>query len=576
MTSAGVFNIDSRIDFTLVIVKLVILILLSCLLGSLNLTLTSITLLDLKIYQKTGSEVERKYAKKLLFVRQQGNFLLISLLICNVLVNCSITVLIDYLFLINFQQRFISIFVSLILITIFGGVIPYATSSNGLCIAARAIWITVLFMAISSPISFPIGKLIDKVLGKNMWEAYTRDELRELIIDHGDRGFVNRGEMNIITGALALSTKKVKDIMTRIEESFMLSEDRILDFKTMSEIVSNGYTRVPVYVNDRRNICGLLNTKDLAFIDPNDQIPLKTVCRFYQRNIMLVDAEASLDSMLNEFCQGNAHMAFVDIIKPDENGDLSRQIIGLVTLEDVIEEILQAEILDETDVYDANLHKYHKKDVIDFSLFRSTKKGVGISPEMKLAVCQHLSSNVSVFRPELIQREVLQCLLNEDDIVVRHVHEPGTEAEMLYEEGKPANFAILILEGHVRVILAREKLVCIGGPFIFFGESMLKEVNKLSEVSTFEITKAAELLPPNFPDYTAESVGDLVYLRITRRQYAMARQASILKKTTDIDFHERTRSSLRCNSDEDRHRLNPKDRLYRIQCLTSAQENHDC
>ena len=52
--------------------------------------------------------------------------------------------------------------------------------------------------------------------------------------------------MNIIAGALALSEKKVREIMTPLEDVFMISYDALLDFHTMSDIMKKGYTRYRV------------------------------------------------------------------------------------------------------------------------------------------------------------------------------------------------------------------------------------------------------------------------------------------------------------------------------------------
>lgn len=110
--------------------------------------------------------------------------------------------------------------------------------------------------------------------------------------------------MNIITGALALTTKTVADVMTPLSDAFMLSYSANLDFHTMNEIFSNGYTRIPVYENDRQNIRSVLNVKDLAFINTDDKVPVSTVCDFYNRSIIIVLDTTNLGMMLKEFRQG--------------------------------------------------------------------------------------------------------------------------------------------------------------------------------------------------------------------------------------------------------------------------------
>ncbi|VDN19116.1 unnamed protein product [Dibothriocephalus latus] len=111
-------------------------------------------------------------------------------------------------------------------------------------------------------------------------------------------------EMNIIAGALTMSTKTVGDIMSPIADAFMLPHTAILDFDTMNEIFSHGFTRIPIYEGDRRNIKAILNVKDLGFINADDKVPVATVCNFYNRSILVVPDTTSLETMLNEFRQG--------------------------------------------------------------------------------------------------------------------------------------------------------------------------------------------------------------------------------------------------------------------------------
>ena len=65
-----------------------------------------------------------------------------------------------------------------------------------------------------------------------------------------------------------------------------------------------GYTRVPIFEKERSNIVALLNIKDLAFVDPDDRTPLKTVCKFYDHPVNHVYDDTKLDVMLEEFKKG--------------------------------------------------------------------------------------------------------------------------------------------------------------------------------------------------------------------------------------------------------------------------------
>jgi len=93
--------------------------------------------------------------------------------------------------------------------------------------------------------------------------------------------------------------------MTKLDDAFMIEYQSVLDFDTMTAIMKTGYTRIPVYENERTNIVALLNIKDLAFIDPDDRTPLHTVCKFYNHAVNFIFEDTRLDVMLEEFKKGS-------------------------------------------------------------------------------------------------------------------------------------------------------------------------------------------------------------------------------------------------------------------------------
>ena len=68
----------------------------------------------------------------------------------------------------------------------------------------------------------------------------------------------------------------------------MLPSNTIFNFETISEIREQGYSRIPVYETKRSNIEHVLLAKDLMFVDPDDNMPLTTVCEFYQNTVLPV------------------------------------------------------------------------------------------------------------------------------------------------------------------------------------------------------------------------------------------------------------------------------------------------
>ena len=162
-------------------------------------------------------------------------------------------------------------------------------------------------------------------------------------------------EMNLISGALKFKNIKVVDVMTPLSDVFMLPYNSVLDFETMAKINNSGYSRIPIYEGDISNVVAMLHVKDLALIDAKQELKLETVLKFYQHPLISVFEDVTLQYMLAEFKKGKSHMALCRRVVDNGINDPTYELLGVVTLEDVIEELIQAEINDETDI----VSKFH-------------------------------------------------------------------------------------------------------------------------------------------------------------------------------------------------------------------------
>ncbi len=255
------------------ILFILVLMLLSGTFSGLNLGLMALDPTTLKIIEKSGSKRQKKYAKVIHRVRRHGNYLLCTLLLGNVLVNSTFTILLD-----DIISGVYAIIGSTLAIVLFGEIIPQAICSRyGLLIGAYSIWLTYFFMVLTFPLSFPISLILNLILGKEIGAVYNRDQLLELLHVTQKDTELEDCELNIISGALRYKEKTVKDVMTKFQDVFCVDVDSLLDFRTIKMIYDSGFSRIPIYEQDKSNIVGILYLRDLTFIDPEDCTPVRQV-----------------------------------------------------------------------------------------------------------------------------------------------------------------------------------------------------------------------------------------------------------------------------------------------------------
>ncbi|XP_066278503.1 metal transporter CNNM4-like isoform X8 [Branchiostoma lanceolatum] len=532
-TSLQLTTKEEEVESTLLplwlqVIFIIILLTLSGLFSGLNLGLMALDPTELKIVANVGSEKEREYARKIAPLRVHGNLLLCTLLLGNVLVNNTLTILLD-----DLSSGLIAVIGATAGIVIFGEIVPQSVCSrHGLAVGARTIWITKFFMFLTLPVAYPISKLLDWILGQEIGTVYSREKLLELMKMQHQFQEIEKHEINIISGALELRQKTVTDIMTPSEQCFMLDMEAILDFDTMSMIMKQGFTRIPVYEGERDNITALLFVKDLAFVDPDDCTPLKTIIKFYNHQLTWTFADTTLDVMLEEFRKGHSHMAFVQRVNSEGEGDPFYEMIGVVTLEDVIEEIIKAEIVDETDIYIDNKFQNkvpNRRALQDFSAFRPADEKPKISPQLMLASFQYMATSIDLFKPELISETVLRRLLQQDVVVdlKLKVEQKDSTSNNIYTNGKPADYFVLILQGRVEVRAGKEGLTYETGPFTHFGEAAIVASGIVNQPQ-IGISSSQSLV--YVPDYSVRAVTDVQYIRIRRAHYMAARQATLLER----------------------------------------------
>eukprot|EP00045_Choanoeca_perplexa_P003224 m.29294 g.29294 ORF g.29294 m.29294 type:complete len:708 (-) comp11936_c0_seq19:136-2259(-) len=457
---------------------LVVLLIMSGLFSGLNLGLMALDPKELEIVAASGEAQERAYAKIILPLRRRGNLLLCTVLLGNVLVNSTLTILMD-----SIAGGVGAVLGSTAGIVIFGEIVPQSICSrHGLAVGAKTIWLTKFFMMLTFPIAYPISRVLDKVLGDEVGAVYQRKQLLHLLQMQNQYNDLEADEYKIVTGALTFRDKTAASVMTALLDVFMIELSSVLDFKTVTRIMDSGHSRIPVYSKTRDKIIGLLYVKDLAFIDPDDKTPLESVIKYYSHQLVEVYSHDKLDKLLELFKHGRSHMVLVVEVNTDGDTDPVREVVGIATLEDVIEEIIQDEIIDETDrvldnVSKALVQRDRKQSVQEPpTAFASLKDESRMSDQMALAAYTYLSTVTEPFSSTHLLSSVLRKLISQpaclrdvskDDLPATQTGEPeSTDGQVyIYKRGQRTGVFTLVLEGRVKVTVGRDNFVFEAGPF---------------------------------------------------------------------------------------------------------------
>jgi CBS domain containing-hemolysin-like protein len=234
--------------------------------------------MEMKIKSQSGTPKEKGNAAKVLPIIKHHHLLLVTLMLWNACATEALPI-----FLNSLVNEYMAIIISVTLVLMFGEIIPASilTGPKQLQIAATLSPLVWLAYVVFFPIAYPISKLLDWIVGHDSGlTLYNRREIATMMkIQHeeaqrrsasgaGMRDSVHHDEMTIIGGALKFRDMKVSEVMTTLENVFMISAKESLSYKTLYEIFKAGYSRIPVYDKDKNDIVGLLLAKDLIFVDP--------------------------------------------------------------------------------------------------------------------------------------------------------------------------------------------------------------------------------------------------------------------------------------------------------------------
>ncbi|MCI6506142.1 MAG: hemolysin family protein [Ruminococcus sp.] len=292
-----------------------------------------------------------KKAKNALFITENFDKALTTILIGNNVVNLGCSSLATVLCM-NIFQNFaaaISTGLTTLLVLIFGEIIPKCIGKEkSETVALNTAIILKGLMIVLTPLSFlfiaiKTGAL--KLLNiRNDSPTVTEDELKYIIEHSENEGVLEEEESEMVQSALEFDEKSAFEVLTpRVD---MLALDIDDDFETnKNKILTERYSRVPVYKENLDNILGILYTRDYL----EELIEGKTPdIKLLINDAFFTYKSRKLSALMNDLRKNQVNMAIVT----DEYGGT----LGIVTMEDLIEEIV-GEIYDE----DEDIEKEYTK-----------------------------------------------------------------------------------------------------------------------------------------------------------------------------------------------------------------------
>ena len=337
----------SSIQFTAPSVGVVVAIVLVCLLlfcsgfvSASEIAFFSLTPSDLNAIEE-GDSVSDRIISRLLGKSQK---LLATILISNNFVNITITVLGNYamLYMLDFggvvwlEFLFITVLLTFLLL-LFGEIMPkFYSSINPLKFCRFCAPVVNVLTHVLTPLSSLLvssTRLVNR-LHKSQSHNLSVDEL-EQALELTDKTELT-DEQELLEGIIRFGDETAKDVMTsRLDMVTINIRDNYR--QVLNCVAENIYSRIPVYSDTVDNIKGILYIKDLLpHLAKGDNFRWQTL----MRPAFFVPETKQIDDLLRDFQSSKVHIAIV----VDEFGGT----LGLVTLEDVIEEIV-GEINDEYD-----------------------------------------------------------------------------------------------------------------------------------------------------------------------------------------------------------------------------------
>ncbi|ETP70136.1 hemolysin [Planococcus glaciei] len=273
-----------------------------------------------------------------------------TILIGNNIVNILLPTLVTTIAITRGWEVGVATAVLTVILIIFGEVLPKTIAAT---FSDRIVYVVApaisFFVVILKPLTWLLSQFTNifiRIISKGAVKeaTLTKEELRSMVDIASTEGTFEEAESERIKGVLDFPNKDVSDVMSThrtdtvgisIESTYEEVRDLILD---------SSYTRYPVYEESLDNIVGLFYSKKLIEWSMN---PNLTIEELMDDNPLFVVQSVSVEKVFKMMMAKKKHMAVI----LDEYGGT----LGIVTHEDIIEEMIGQDIEDETDVEEDEL-----------------------------------------------------------------------------------------------------------------------------------------------------------------------------------------------------------------------------
>lgn len=234
---------------------------------------------------------------------------------------------------------YFSVFFTL-LILVFGEILPKTfgvTYTNAL--SPFLVYFLQAIILLLSPVTYFLSLLTRLITPKEVAPTATEDDIKILASISKKSGTINDYEESTIANVLTLDKKRVEDVMTPRTVVFSLPMSLKLTEAYNHESFWS-FSRIPVYASDNEDLVGIVQRREIerAVRCGRSEDTLEQL----MKPIHFVLESQNLDQVLHNFLDLHEHLFAV----LDEYGGLA----GVISLEDILEELLGREIIDESDI----------------------------------------------------------------------------------------------------------------------------------------------------------------------------------------------------------------------------------